>query len=83
MGDDPNRGLYAKFKVERMDGTSAPGQKHENCQAFVIDIQHDEFAPWVLMYYAGICEMKYPVLALDLKAKAKAILKIKWAEEER
>lgn len=35
---DKKRGLYSKFKVERTDGSSAPGEKHDACEYFVLDL---------------------------------------------
>ena len=64
---DKNKGIYEKFKVERTDGESAPGEKHHNCRYFVIDIDHDEFASSTLKRYAVACASKYPRLAKDLK----------------
>lgn len=81
MGDDTSRGLYAKYNVERTDGKSAPGQKHSECRTFVLDIEHDEFAQLTIMFYAGLCQTKYPELAKDLIRIARMILKIKWEEE--
>jgi hypothetical protein len=65
MGDK-TRGLYDKFEVKRIDGQSEPGQKHEGCQYFVLDLTHDEFAPYAVMAYAKVCKDKYPELAKDL-----------------
>ena len=60
-------GLYKKFNVSRTDGKSDPGQKHESCQYFVIDMDHDPFAVSALLAYAYVCAEKYPKLAADLK----------------
>lgn len=68
MGD-PKRGLYGKFRVERTDGKSEPGQKHYGCDYFVLDLTHDEFALPVLARYAILCAKKYPLLAADLNSK--------------
>jgi hypothetical protein len=71
--DDKNRGLYGKFIVERTDGRSAPGEKHENCEYFVLDLTHDPFALSALDAYAEACEEKYPALAKDLRGKVLTI----------
>lgn len=63
---DKNRGLYGKFKVERTDGRSLDGQKHENCRYFVLDLDHDPFAVPAIKAYAEACQEKYPSLADDL-----------------
>lgn len=68
MGDR-SRGLYNKFTVARTDGQSAPGEKHDECEYFVLDLTHDEFAAAALRAYADACEGQYPMLAADLRAK--------------
>lgn len=60
-------GLYEKFRVERTDGASAPGGKHENCRYFVLDMDHDQFARVAIAAYAAACQDKYPNLARDLR----------------
>ncbi len=65
--DKRKRGIYRKFKVERTDGKSAPGEKHHGCRYFVIDIDHDEHADAALLAYADACEAEYPKLADDLR----------------
>jgi hypothetical protein len=47
--------IYAKFKVERTDGTSAPSQKHDGCDYFVLDVTHDPHAIPALLAYAQSC----------------------------
>jgi len=68
MGDK-TRGTYEKFYVERIDGQSAMGCKHEGCDYFVIDIDHDPFAAAALTAYADACQDEYPLLAADLRKK--------------
>jgi len=63
---DKQKGLYGKFNVARTDGKSAPGQKHENCEYFVLDITHDPFAIPALQAYATACAKEYPALFIDL-----------------
>lgn len=72
MGDR-TRGLYGKFWVERTDGKSAPGQKHDGCEYYILDLTHDKYAVPALRAYAEHCEHEYPLLAADLFAKADAI----------
>jgi len=60
------KGIYNKFKVERTDGKSAPGQKHEKCRYFVLDLDHDRHAIEALRGYALSCNSEYPELAKDL-----------------
>lgn len=68
MGD-PTRGLYNKFEVRRVDGSSEPGGKHHRCEYFVLDLTHDKHAKAALLAYADSCELEYPLLAADLRAK--------------
>ncbi len=64
--NDTERGLYDKYKVERNDGSSAPGGKHENCEYFVLDLEHDKHAKAAIRAYAESCKKEYPGLAKDL-----------------
>lgn len=64
------KGLYRKFTVERTDGSSGPGGKHEHCDYFVLDWTHDKFAVPAAMAYARACEGEYPGLARDLRDRA-------------
>lgn len=63
-------GVYRKFKVERVDGSSEVGRKHQFCEYFVLDWQHDPFAVPAALAYADACESKYPALAADLRERA-------------
>ena len=67
-GKDAGRGIYRKFAVERTDGSSKFGGKHEHCKYFVLDLTHDQFAAAALRAYATACAKKFPKLALDLQA---------------
>lgn len=69
MGDK-TRGLYSKFSVERTDGKSEPGQKHDGCEYFVLDVTHDPHAHAALLAYAESCKAEYPLLAQDVRALA-------------
>lgn len=66
---DTERGYYRKFKVERTDGTSAPGEKHEDCEYFVLDLFHDPHAIPALEAYRAACMTTHPALADDLRFK--------------
>lgn len=68
MGD-PNRGLYAKFDVQRTDGKDAAGEKHCGCDYFVLDLTHDKHAIPAIMAYIESCRQEYPLLAQDLAIK--------------
>lgn len=65
--NDTKRGLYEKYKVERTDGSSAPGGKHSGCPYFVLDLEHDKHARAALRAYADSCAKQYPELAEDLR----------------
>lgn len=64
--DDRNRGLYGKFYVERTDGKSAPGEKHHECEYFVLDLHHDKHAVAAIRAYVLSCRKEFPALADDL-----------------
>ena len=70
---DKAKGLYRKYTVERLDGSSALGGKHADCDYFVLDLIHDEFAHKALIAYALACGQKYPRLAADLRKRARLI----------
>ena len=61
-------GIYNKFTVTRTDGTDAPGEKHDGCDYFVIDVTHDRHAAAALLAYAHSCADEKPELARDLHA---------------
>lgn len=63
---DSNSGLYRKFEVTRVDGSSAPGGRHHGCQYFVLDVTHDPHAVPALRAYIASCAGEYPLLAEDL-----------------
>ncbi len=64
--DDTKRGLYRKYKVSRTDGSSKPGEKHDGCEYFVLDLEHDKHAKAALKAYAKSCAREFPALAKDL-----------------
>lgn len=63
---DSTQGLYVKYRVERTDGKSAPGEKHAGCRYFVLDVDHDIFAAAALEAYARACRREYPKLAHNI-----------------
>lgn len=65
-----NLGIYSKFTVVRNDGKSAPGEKHDGCDYFVLDATHDKHAKAALLAYAESCKSEYPLLAADMRAMA-------------
>ena len=64
--DKKSTGVYNKFTVYRNDGKSAPGEKHDGCRYFVLDVTHDPHARAALLAYAESCEAEYPVLSKDV-----------------
>lgn len=66
-----DRGIYDKFRVERTDGRSARGEKHDRCTYFVLDVTHDPHAFEALHAYAKSCERELPRLAADLRSLAR------------
>jgi hypothetical protein len=74
MDIDAKRGLITrKYKIERTDGSTGEGGKHEQCDYFVLDLVHDRFARPALLAYADACEAEYPLLARDLRTRASQI----------
>ena len=61
---DEQRGLYRKYTVTRINDTAG---KHDDCDYFVLDWTHDEFAIPAARAYAAACEAKFPGLARDLR----------------
>ena len=61
------QGLFRKFDVRRTDGSSEPGGKHENCEYFVLDTDHDPNATAALVAYANSVEATHPELAADMR----------------
>jgi hypothetical protein len=60
---DEGRGLYRKYDVKRLGGTSG---KHDGCEYFVLDLNHDGHAMTALRAYADSCRAEFPDLACDL-----------------
>lgn len=82
---DTGQGLFQKFEVRRTDGSSEPGGKHEGCEYFVLDTDHDPHAAAALRAYASACEASHPLLARDLRQRyhlpAEMPLEVKWSKE--
>ncbi len=86
-------GIYGKFRIERTDGRSAPGEKHDGCAYFVLDLTHDPLAiPALSAYAAAAQEAGYDILAADLRVAALCLERGEhpwsadlqpWAEVER
>lgn len=61
------QGVYRKFDVRRVDGSSEPGGKHHGCEYFVLDVTHDPHARAALAAYAAAVEATHPTLAADMR----------------
>ena len=59
-------GLYEKFHVERTDGQSAAGKKHDGCSYFVLDLTHDRHTIPAIAAYAASCATQNGLLAAEL-----------------
>lgn len=75
-------GIYRKYVVSRVDGSSNVGGKHARCAYFVLDWQHDPFAVPAARAYADACEDKFPALADDLRQNAE-LHATRWALAEK
>jgi len=75
FGDpDKARGLYEKFRVERVDREAQA--RHAECDFFVLDLQHDPLALQALETYAYAAHAAgYGPLADDLIEKIKSLRK--------
>lgn len=60
-------GLYRKYIVNRSDRRDAPGEKHWECDYFVLDWNHDPHALAAIRAYIDSCASEYPRLAKDLE----------------
>lgn len=70
MTDKSSKGIMRKFKVERLMPSSR-GINHDDCQYFVLDLDHDPHARTAALAYAESCETAYPNLATDLRVMVK------------
>lgn len=66
VDDDSAKGMYRKFDVVRVDGSSEPNGKHHGCEYFVIDVTHDPYAMAACLAYAEACRHDRPKMAADL-----------------
>lgn len=65
--DDKDLGIYNKFKVTRVDGSSRAGKKHHRCRYFVLDLDHDPQAiPAIRAYSLGATAAGYGKLGDEL-----------------
>lgn len=61
---DKDRGLHAKFRVERVDPEAQ--ERHKNCRVFVLEPAHDPHARVALGAYIESVRVDHPLLAADL-----------------
>lgn len=62
-----NRGFIKKFFVKRADGRQRQGEKHHNCDLFVLDVTHDIHAiPALRAYSKSARKDGYELLSNDL-----------------
>jgi hypothetical protein len=72
---DRERGIYPKYMISRLDGSSEPGKKHEKCRYFVLDLDHDPHATPALFSYATSARADgYEQLAGELFAQIQPYL---------
>lgn len=71
---DTERGLYAKYTVQRNDGRDLPGGDRASAVYMVMDYRFDPFA-WVsVASYVILCGDTHPALARDLARQLLAVL---------
>jgi len=58
--------VFDKFRVERTDGSSEPGERHHGCPYWVLDLRHDPYAEPAVRAYAEACRETHPVLSASL-----------------
>lgn len=66
-------GLYAKYRVERLDGQDQPGARHHGCRYFPLDLSHDPDGRAVAAIYASLVEAERPRMAQDLRTLVKRL----------
>jgi hypothetical protein len=79
MADDRHMGIYNKYVVRRVGDSDG---KHQDCDYFVLDWDHDPYAVAAARAYAEGCAAEYPKLAGDLRARAN-VEEARWVREGR
>lgn len=59
-------GWHRKYDVRRLND---PHGKHQDCEFFVLDLEHDKHASVALLAYADACATDRPELASDLRKR--------------
>ena len=64
--------LWGKYEVHRVDHAEGnPASKHYlGCAYFVLDLDHDPYAPEALRAYAVACKDTHPILSEELMTRA-------------
>ncbi len=62
-------GIYPKYTVTRNDNRDVAGEKHCDCDLFVLDLTHDSAAVDAVVVYACSIEKTRPQLSKELLAK--------------
>jgi hypothetical protein len=65
----PDSDYYLKYVVNRVDGKDGPGEKHDGCEYFVLDLTHDLNARTAFAAYAEACHRTNPDLAASIRRK--------------
>ncbi|MFB3910457.1 MAG: hypothetical protein ACE15D_18865 [Candidatus Eisenbacteria bacterium] len=68
------QGMFNKFIVLRVDRSDEPGGKHDGCEYFVLDVDHDPHAKPALAAYAKSCVATHPALSADMIARYGLVL---------
>lgn len=63
---DKKKGLYRKYRVKRLYDRA---HKHDSCNYFVLDWQHDPYVKPAIAAYIDACKKEYPELAASLNWK--------------
>jgi len=66
-------GLDGKYEVKRTDGKDGPGDRHDGCEYFVLDLTHDSAARLAATVYAAVAQNWNPQLSRELKALVKTL----------
>lgn len=76
-----NGKTYEPFRVERTDGSSDPGGKHERCRYHVLNLNDDPCAVSAIKFYAVLCASDFSLLSNDLLATHARLAEFRAAHE--
>lgn len=76
-----SEGLINKYCVTREDGRDVEGEKHDECQYFVLDLTHDPVARDCAVRYSRHIRRDDPELAQELYDLVLGIIKEIAADE--